>query len=199
MQIGINSIIFICAYLIGSIPIGYLFAKSRGIKDIREHGSGSIGATNVARNLGTRYFFLIFFCDALKSFFSIALIACLSSEFVTLFGASLFLLLGNVFPIFLGFKGGKGVATSAGIMAFFNGPIFLCAACGWALLLAYFRRVGFASVLVNVGVASVSFIWLLYGGPRYLFIFMVAALLSLLLHKRHISDLYIHYFGGRVV
>lgn len=192
-------LIFLAAYIVGSIPIGYLFARCMGIQDIREHGSGSTGATNIARKLGARYFFLIFICDALKAFLAIMVFKSVSSDFITLFGASLFLLLGNVFPLFLQFRGGRGIATSAGIMASFNGPLFMCAAFLWALFLAYFKRIGFASVLINIGVILASLVWLMQGGPQYLFIFAASALLSLWLHKKHAFDLYTNYFGGSVL
>lgn len=108
----------IISYLIGSIPTGYLIGKSKGI-DIREKGSNNIGATNTARVLGKKYFLLVTFLDAMKGFIFVFLFRfnilpyewCLISPI--LYG--IFAVLGHVFPVFLKFKGGKAVATGAGV------------------------------------------------------------------------------------
>ena len=108
----------IIAYLIGSIPTGFLIGKSKGI-DIRKHGSNNIGATNTARLLGKKYFILVLFLDGLKGFIFVFLFRygilpyewCLLSPILYGIAATL----GHVFPIYLGFKGGKAVATGAGV------------------------------------------------------------------------------------
>lgn len=109
----------IIAYLMGSIPTGYLIGKSKGI-DIRTQGSNNIGATNTARILGKNYFILVTFLDGLKGFLIVFLFKynilpfnwCLLSPM--LYGIAS--VLGHVFPIFLKFKGGKAVSTSAGVI-----------------------------------------------------------------------------------
>ncbi len=120
-------IIFILvAYLIGSIPTGYLIGKSKGV-DIRQHGSNNIGATNTARVLGKKYFILVTILDGLKGFIIVFLFRlnilpyewCLLSPII--YGISA--VLGHVFPIFLGFKGGKAVATGAGVILGYSLPI----------------------------------------------------------------------------
>jgi glycerol-3-phosphate acyltransferase PlsY len=114
--------LIIGAYLIGSVPFGLLVGLAKGV-DVRKSGSGNIGATNVGRLLGKRYFFLVFFLDLFKS-----LVPMLLGTFIALgiprdrttyllwlmvgFAA----IFGHMFSVFLGFKGGKGVATSAGVM-----------------------------------------------------------------------------------
>ena len=108
----------ILAYLIGSIPTGFLIGKSKGV-DVREHGSNNIGATNTARVLGKKYFILVILLDGLKGFIFVFLFRfnilpfewCLLSPI--LYG--IFAVLGHVFPIFLKFRGGKAVATGAGV------------------------------------------------------------------------------------
>ena len=113
------------AYLIGSVPFGLIVGRAHGI-DVRTAGSGNIGATNVGRLLGRRYFFLVFFLDLLKSFVPM----CVASAVVARLPEAqrdrtvylLWLLVGfaavvgHMFSVFLRFKGGKGVATSAGMM-----------------------------------------------------------------------------------
>ena len=108
----------ILAYLIGSIPTGFLIGKAKGV-DIRNHGSNNIGATNTARTLGKKYFILVIFLDGLKGFIFVFLFRygilphewCLLSP--VLYGLSA--TLGHVFPIYLKFKGGKAVSTGAGV------------------------------------------------------------------------------------
>ncbi|MBC8206699.1 MAG: glycerol-3-phosphate 1-O-acyltransferase PlsY [Kiritimatiellales bacterium] len=104
------------AYLIGSVPFGLLIAKTQG-KDIRSIGSGNIGATNVLRCLGKPLGITCFILDVLKGFlpaFLFPMVGSDSAEFGILFGAAA--ILGHNFPVFLKFKGGKGVATSAGVL-----------------------------------------------------------------------------------
>ncbi len=104
------------SYLIGSIPFGLLLAKTKGI-DIRKQGSGNIGATNVLRCLGKPLGITCFVLDVLKGFapaFFFAQLSGITAEFGILFGAAA--ILGHNFPVFLEFKGGKGVATSAGVL-----------------------------------------------------------------------------------
>ncbi len=110
------------SYVIGSIPFGLLISKAKGV-DIRKQGSGNIGATNVLRCLGKPLGITCFVLDALKGFLPAALfpmigkILCpnaVGPTFGILFGAAA--ILGHNFPVFLKFKGGKGVATSAGVL-----------------------------------------------------------------------------------
>ena len=112
----------VIAYFIGSIPFGLIVGRLKGI-DPRKAGSGNIGATNVGRLLGGRYFALVFTLDALKSLFPMLAAAYLLRNVPAsnkpyllwmLVGAGA--ILGHVFPIFLNFKGGKGVASSVGVM-----------------------------------------------------------------------------------
>lgn len=106
----------VLSYLIGSIPFGLLIAKTQG-KDIRNLGSGNIGATNVLRCLGKPLGITCFILDVLKGFLPAFLFPTLGTGGATwgiLFGAAA--ILGHNFPVFLKFKGGKGVATSAGVL-----------------------------------------------------------------------------------
>lgn len=113
------------AYVIGSIPFGLVVGKWRGI-DVRAAGSGNIGATNVGRLLGKRYFFLVFFLDLLKSFIPMAIASAIVHRipeanrdwrlYLLWLLVGFAAVLGHMFSLFLRFKGGKGVASSAGMM-----------------------------------------------------------------------------------
>ena len=142
------------SYLLGSIPFGYVAGKIRGI-DIRKIGSGNIGATNVVRVLGKRYGYSVFVLDFLKGFgavkisMSIATDARLEWASPEIFGilAAIASVIGHSFPVWLKFRGGKGVATSAGALF---GLIPLAALIGiviWVLIFWFTRYVSVASVV----------------------------------------------------
>jgi acyl phosphate:glycerol-3-phosphate acyltransferase len=115
-------ILIALAYLAGSIPFGLLVGWSRGI-DVRKVGSGNIGASNVGRLLGKKYFFLVMFLDLLKSLFPMLAGAWLGrgitpspQMFILWLMVGFAAILGHMFSLFLKFKGGKGVATSTGVL-----------------------------------------------------------------------------------
>ena len=129
----------VAAYLIGSFPFGFWIAKLKGI-DIRDHGSGNIGATNVFRNLGARYGVLVLILDIAKvwsSIFGSAFILskityCPSSSFVGMSSQgfiyvtlAISTIIGHNYTFWLGFKGGKGIATSAGALIPFLPEVLL--------------------------------------------------------------------------
>jgi len=145
----IYQIIFLFfAYLIGSIPTGYLFAKFFFNKDITQSGSGNIGATNVARVLGTRYFVLIFLIDSGKAFLTLLFAQKLITDsHLFIFSCAFLLLLGNAYSVFLQFRGGKGVATFLGIIAFLLSPIWFSVFVGvWLAILVIFKEAFIASL-----------------------------------------------------
>lgn len=118
------AILVMASYLIGAIPTGYWFCRYFFNLDITQHGSGNIGATNVARVLGKRWFMVVFLVDALKAY--AALLLCthvmhnniVVAGWAALYCCGIALLVGNAYSPFLGFKGGKGVATVVGIFAY---------------------------------------------------------------------------------
>lgn len=142
-----NGICLIGAYLVGSIPTGYLVARSAGISDIRNHGSGNIGATNVARALGVHFFFIVFFIDALKAFTYLRCMQSITHDLSAHYLFAVALLFGNIFSCFLGFRGGKGVATSVGICAALMPTLCWYAFGIWIFVLAVIKTVGIASVI----------------------------------------------------
>ena len=144
------------AYLVGSIPFGFLIARIfRGI-DIRTVGSGNIGATNVGRVLGFRFFVVVFLLDFLKGYlptrFLPGLLGPHSPDLPVLVAVAT--ILGHNFPIFLGFRGGKGVATSLGAVWALDWVASLGAALGFGILLGSLR-------IVSVGSLTGGLIWLI--------------------------------------
>ena len=149
-------------YLLGSIPFGYLVARAvRGI-DIREHGSKNIGATNVGRVMGLKWFFVVFLLDFLKAAIPVSLLAYgyipVTPEGWPQTGvaaiAGLAILLGNMFPIFLQFRGGKGAATGTGVMLPLA-PIPLLVALSTFLVIFFLTRyVSLGSILAAVALIA---------------------------------------------
>jgi glycerol-3-phosphate acyltransferase PlsY len=136
----------VCAYLIGSIPTGYIVAYLKGIKDIRQHGSGNIGATNVSRVLGIQYFFLIFFLDVAKAFLFFHYIKpYFTPDYLYFFGC--IFLLGNTCSFFLRGTGGKGVATLCGVLCALNLTAIGFLLAIWCISMAIVKTVGIASVI----------------------------------------------------
>ena len=138
------------SYLAGSIPSAYLAGKARGV-DLRAHGSGNLGATNVARVLGTRTGILVFVVDVLKGFLPVWILSRYidtpnNELWAVLFGAAA--ILGHVKPIFLGGKGGgKGVATASGVFLALAFVPLLIAQAVWAAVFYFTRYVSLASLM----------------------------------------------------
>ena len=145
----------IIAYLLGSIPGGFIIGKLiKGI-DIREYGSKNIGATNVVRTLGIVPGIIAFVVDFFKGFFAVQigrwLLESQSSSFQTFIACvGIAAILGHILPIFLHFKGGKGVATGAGVFVNIIPYPVLFAAIAFAIILLIFRIVSLASMIAVV-------------------------------------------------
>ncbi len=139
-------------YISGSIPFGLIIGKLAGLGDIRKTGSGNIGATNMLRAGGKKLALLTLVCDGLKGAVPvmIGMAACVS------FGAWAYLgaILGHMFPVWLKFKGGKGVATAIGSTLAINPPIGVAVCATW-LTMAYLFRYSSLSALVAVAVAPI--------------------------------------------
>jgi glycerol-3-phosphate acyltransferase PlsY len=152
----------IAAYLIAAIPFGYLIARARGV-DIRKVGSGNIGATNVGRVLGFRFFVLVFVLDLLKGFLPTLgfprVFASLTGQRAPALGVFVALasILGHNFPVYLGFRGGKGVATSLGALLALDTIAALSAAAGFGVSLLATRYVSVSSLFGGLVFAVVHF------------------------------------------
>lgn len=155
MEYGIGFSCLVIAYLLGSIPTGYIVGKAKGI-DIREHGSGSTGATNVWRTIGKKEGVFVWMVDSLKGYGSVWLALHLSLFFPDLqfkfselwvVGSALMVVLGHSRSVWLGFKGGKSVASGLGVLFALN-PIVAASAFGvWLITLAIWQTVSISSIL----------------------------------------------------
>jgi glycerol-3-phosphate acyltransferase PlsY len=178
-------------YLVGSIPTGYLMARSRGI-DIRQHGSGNIGATNVWRVMGRNWGLVAFACDFLKGFLMLFLVRRIEFPGDTSWPTSLLLvacglasIVGHNYTPWLGFKGGKGVATTAGVMgALLPWALIVSFSC-WLVLVLITRTVSIGSLVAAVVLPIAT--WFFY--PRQWVFLGLALLASSLVIWRHRSNI----------
>ncbi len=144
-------ICFIIGHVFGSIPCGLWLVKVIHGIDIREYGSKNIGTTNVFRTVGWKTAIFVLLCDMLKGLFSVALVAhftnnAMGAMVVTGLGA----LLGHNYSLFLGFKGGRGVATGLGLILYFMPKVCLASFAVWLLLVLFTRYVSLGSVVAAI-------------------------------------------------
>ncbi|MGB7847476.1 MAG: glycerol-3-phosphate 1-O-acyltransferase PlsY [Candidatus Acidiferrum sp.] len=156
-----NLLLVFAGYLLGSIPFGLILARILGGKDIREHGSGNIGAANVSRVAGPLAGILTLVLDAAKGAAAVWLAASFSDQSATaMIFAGLAALLGHCFPVWLRFKGGKGVATALGIFIALCPLAALAAFVLFLLVSLYWRYVSLASLSAAAAMPLlVYFLW----------------------------------------
>lgn len=172
-------------YALGSIPFGLLFSWAAGAGDVRKIGSGNIGATNVLRT-GKRWAAAAtLICDGGKGAVAVLLAASLHDPVAGMF-AGLGAFLGHVFPIWLRFRGGKGVATFLGIMLALAWPIGLLAMGTW-LAIAAVSRISSLSALVAAALTPIYM--MLYGLPLQATLALILAALVFTLHRANIRRL----------
>ncbi|MFH1832096.1 MAG: glycerol-3-phosphate acyltransferase [bacterium] len=195
--------LFVLAYLIGSIPTGYLICRYCFNIDVTQHGSGNIGATNVARVLGKgiKYFVFIFLIDAAKAYLSLyaanyffvhnlLINAAQVQNYILLLACAV--LLGNAHSIFLKFKGGKGVATSLGIIVYLIPvSLVLLFLASWLIILAFTRRVFMASIGATI-IMTGMYGYLYFTGNNLLFYFLIIICYWLILRHRANIKLFLH-------
>jgi acyl phosphate:glycerol-3-phosphate acyltransferase len=185
--------IHVAAYLLGSIPFGLLLGKLFGAADVRKAGSGNIGATNVARVAGALAGILTLLLDAGKGAFAVIVAARLSDQSSTwMMIAGLCALIGHCFPIWLGFRGGKGVATAAGVFGALCLPAFLGAVILFLLVVAYWRFVSLGSISAAAAMPLlIYFFWAPHHAPPYIITFgsLAAAILIVYKHDANIQRL----------
>jgi glycerol-3-phosphate acyltransferase PlsY len=157
------ALVLIAAYLLGSIPFGYLIVRAKEGADVRESGSGGTGATNVSRRAGKTAGIVTLLLDALKGALAVVLARWLATDD---FGvnwwvaaAAIISVFGHCFPIWLGFRGGKGVATGVGVFLSLYPLAVACAAVIFVLVVASTRYVSLGSMLATA--AFPLFVWLL--------------------------------------
>jgi glycerol-3-phosphate acyltransferase PlsY len=178
-------------FLLGSIPTGYLMGRARGI-DVRKHGSGNIGATNVGRVLGRNWGLAAFACDFAKGFLALFLLRVFVfprdiswSVQLLLVACGIAAILGHNYTPWLGFKGGKGVATSAGVLGALLPLALLTVFSIWAMEVLITRYVSLGSVLAALALPPVT-AWLY---RRQWVYFALACLICVLVVWRHRSNI----------
>lgn len=177
------------SYLLGSIPNGLLVGRLRGI-DIRQHGSGNIGATNVFRVLGKGLGILVFLLDAGKGLLAVRLAMGLAqhgSPELSGVIAAISCIIGHNFPVWLKFKGGKGIATSAGVLIGLLPWATLIVFAVWGVVFSLSRYVSLASVVAAAALPVV--VWMLAGAGALFYFALAAGVLAILRHKSNIQRL----------
>ncbi|MGC2413534.1 MAG: glycerol-3-phosphate 1-O-acyltransferase PlsY [Stellaceae bacterium] len=171
-------------YLLGSIPFGLVLTRLAGRGDIREIGSGNIGATNVLRTGSKALAALTLAFDVAKGT-AAALIGCAWSEKAALAGGAA-VIIGHMFPLWLGFRGGKGVATALGVLIALAWPVALFAACVWLAIAALYRYSSLAALIAAIAAAAGAAILV---EPQRAWLIAGIALLIILRHHDNIRRL----------
>lgn len=180
----------VVAYLIGSIPTGYLIVKAKTGQDIRTIGSGSTGATNVKRVLGKKWFFTVMVLDAIKG-----MVPVLIAKYLT-FGDSLGLvavvsavmvIVGHSKPLFLGFKGGKSVASGIGTIYALNFYVGLILTVVWSIITYFTKYVSVGSIIALI--CAPFLMYFLKNPIGYTVYATIAAIYIVYLHRENIKRL----------
>lgn len=186
MNIDMEILVILSSYLLGSLPAGYFLVKYLSNQDIREQGSKSVGATNVGRVLGTKGFLITFCIDAFKSFLLIFFISRLFDPTNMVYLSSLSLVLGHIYPIFLNFQGGKGIAVTLGVLLAYN-YVLLIVLIG-VLAFAYFvlRKFTYSGLLALLTLPVYNII---FRDDYYEFAFLIILnAIILMAHKKHLQS-----------
>ena len=178
---------FAFAYLLGSIPFGLVLTRFAGLGDIRSIGSGNIGATNVLRTGNKKLAALTLFLDGLKGVIAVAIIRFFFTDLAEV--AAVGALLGHIFPIWLRFKGGKGVATGIGVMLGICWPVGLILMAIWAAMAKRFH-ISSLSALVAFGLLPID-VLVVGRADLALFALLIAALIFFT-HRANIRRLLNH-------
>jgi glycerol-3-phosphate acyltransferase PlsY len=180
-------IVVIIAYVLGSIPFGYLIVRGRGAGDIRETGSGGTGATNVSRRAGKAAGVLTLLLDAAKGSVAVLIARALTGDEWVIAVAAIAALLGHIFPVWLGFRGGKGVATGVGIFLVLAPIALLCAGVIFVAIVALTRYVSLGSIIAAVLIPV--FVWWQSDLRPLLIAAIVGAALIVFAHRGNIQRL----------
>lgn len=182
-------IIILLAYLIGSIPSGLIIGKVFYKTDIREHGSGNLGATNTFRILGVKAGTVVMVADILKGTLAAALPSIFSHFHIVMewelnpLIIGLFAVIGHMFPIFAGFRGGKAVATSGGVILFYQPALFIILVLAFLITLYISKYVSLSSMVAAVVAIIYSLI------VRDVPLIIIVLLLSSFIFYRHRANI----------
>jgi len=174
------------AYLLGSIPFGYLLVRLTEGRDVRSSGSGSIGATNVLRTAGRGSAILTLLLDAAKGYLAVWLAGSGSYDSPqTVAVAAMAAVLGHLFPVFLKFKGGKGVATVLGVFLYVSAIPILIALGAFLGVVVFFRYVSLGSMVAAVAFPVAYFLLAYPRNPSSWLLFAVLVCSGLVIVKHH--------------
>ena len=177
----------VLAYLIGSIPSGLILGKLFWHTDLREHGSHNIGATNAWRTLGKRAGIAVFIADSIKGQAGVALGLLLAGTPLAAVLGGLFAIIGHSFSLFLRFHGGKGVATSLGVLTMLMGNVTLIVFAVWFAIVYLTRYVSLGSIVAGFLTPILA---ALFGYPmEYVLFTVIAAILVIVRHRENIVRL----------
>ena len=181
----------IAAYLIGSLSFAVIVSKYYGMDDPRTYGSGNPGATNVLRSGKKKAAALTLLGDALKGLVAVVLARCLQDALnlsdIAIAAVAVAALVGDMLPIFFGFKGGKGVATALGVLLALSPATALVCAAIWLVMAFGFKVSSLAALAATVAAPLVAF-WLM-PYPSWAWATVVIAVLVLYRHKSNIQNL----------
>ena len=179
---GLLTLVALMSYLLGSVPFGLVITRMMGLGDLRQIGSGNIGATNVLRTGNKRAAAATLILDAAKGAVAVLVARAVAGEDAAqLAGLSSFL--GHLFPVWLRFRGGKGVATFLGTLLALAWPVGLAACATWAAAAAVTR----ISSLAALTAAALSMVWLMVFQQGQMIV--LVAVLTLLVYIRHWANL----------
>jgi glycerol-3-phosphate acyltransferase PlsY len=179
---GLMLVVSVLSYLLGSVPFGIVITRAMGLGDLRAIGSGNIGATNVLRTGNKRAAAATLILDAAKGGVAVLLARALVGEDAAQV-AGLMSFLGHLFPVWLGFRGGKGVATFLGTLLALCWPVGLACCATWAVAAAVTR----ISSLAALTAAALSSLWLVvFQQGQMIFL---AVILTVLVYIRHWANL----------
>ena len=181
MELGL---IILLSYLMGSIPFGFILTKILLKKDIREIGSGNIGATNVLRTGNKMIGYITLSLDILKAIIPLLIIKFNHPEFLLISALSIFL--GHVFPLWLKFKGGKGVATYVGMLFCINYILGFVFIISWLIIFIIFRYSSLSSLIASLTIPLYHF-FILDNNNYYFFIILF--ILIFFTHRENVKRL----------
>ncbi|RCL01449.1 MAG: glycerol-3-phosphate acyltransferase PlsY [Candidatus Tokpelaia sp. JSC085] len=177
--------ILLPGYLLGSIPCGLIFTRFAGLNDIRTIGSGNTGATNVLRTGSRTLALLTLLCDILKGLLSVLIFSYFTRTLGIL--AGFFAVLGHIFPIWIRFKGGKGVATYLGVLIALSCPCAFIFVLIWLMIALISRYSSLASLTAVIVTPFLSFFYL----PEGTFFFVILISMTIILqHHSNLKRLY---------
>jgi glycerol-3-phosphate acyltransferase PlsY len=183
-----RELMVVAAYLLGSIPFAFLLVKAAGRGDVRRVGSGNVGATNAMRAAGWKVALPIALLDIAKGVAVVVLMRQVTANPAWVAAAGLAAVVGHCFPVWLRFKGGKGVATAAGVFFTLAWQAMLVVAAAWIVMLALFRFVSFASVTAAAAF-PVAFFFIAKPSVPVELCAVLAAIVIILRHRGNLARL----------